>query len=821
MNLPTLTGVHLLPATGEFTYDTIAYLGQRTTEIGLHALNTYAGQGPTTDSSASINQLQAQHPECGCVSVVCAWFFDGTAPGACHVFPSTTFIGGIFQQASGAADVWRCSGLSQASAGLIPIPTNADGTFIYGGTPSDQSLVRCVRDLRARGLRVVFYPFLLSTAPGEPWRGRITYSPDVSSAATAAVNAFLGAAAPSQFTRDAANLTVGYSGSPTDWTYRRMILHYANLMVVAGGVDLFVIGSEMRGLETVRGPGWTPGGTTDAGGHAVWDYPFVAGLSQLAADVRGVFDSAGLAKNTTTLTHLITYSADWSSWMGWQHPGANGQWPHLDPLWASPNIDLVSFDNYLPLSDWTTGEGGLDAQNWRAPPPAVWPVPAPNARGFGLTGAATIYSSAYLQANIEGGEKFDWFYKNGANGGAGDDPNGSGLIVSLPEGDRVAQARQPYAAGQQILANKQVRWWWSNPHQAVYANAGGAWVGQGATTPWVPNSKPVIFLEYGVPACDRATNQPNLFYSPASAESGTPYWSVWESVSGGRLAPLRDDTIPEIALDAIYSYWRANNQTVAGVPLIAWTFCCAWNWDARPFPTFPELSSVWGDAGDWRAGNWLGAGRTALAPASPQPDPTPRTYPTFPALATLGWSVNVRPRFLTGVASHVSGRESRYPARAYAHRDIELNFDVLRADAHAELQTVAGFYAGLAGQTRAFWFAPPGLAAQRGATLGVGDGSQTLFPLLATTGGAVEPVQASSSVSVVYLNGVPQTAGWSVSGGYAPAIAFAAPPGAGVTISADFDLAWLCRFSADVADFENFSALLWRWGAVKLQTTRP
>ena len=57
-----------------------------------------------------------------------------------------------------------------------------------------------------------------------------------STAATTAVNAFLGSAAVGQFTRDAVNLTVSYSGSPTDWTYRRMILHYANLCAVAGGV---------------------------------------------------------------------------------------------------------------------------------------------------------------------------------------------------------------------------------------------------------------------------------------------------------------------------------------------------------------------------------------------------------------------------------------------------------------------------------------------------------------------------------------------------------------------------------------------------------
>ena len=115
--------------------------------------------------------------------------------------------------------------------------------------------------------------------------------------ATAAVDAFLGPAATTDFTPDPVNLTVAYSGSPTDYTYRRMILHYAWLMTVAGGVDLFMIGSELRGLETIRGPAWTRAGTTDGSGYAIWDYPFVAGLQALADDVRTIFDSQSLTKN--------------------------------------------------------------------------------------------------------------------------------------------------------------------------------------------------------------------------------------------------------------------------------------------------------------------------------------------------------------------------------------------------------------------------------------------------------------------------------------------------------------------------------------------
>ncbi len=276
-------------------------------------------------------------------------------------------------------------------------------------------------------------------------------------------------------------------------------------------------------MRQSAGPAWTPAGTTDANGCAVWDYPFVAGLAQLAADVRTVFDNSGLTKNLTTLENLITYSADWSSWMGWQHSGESGQWPHLDSLWASSNIDVVSFDNYMPLSDWTTGTGGVDAtQYWSTPVPAgAWPPSSATMSGLGLSGVPTIYSSAYLKANVEGGQYFNWFYNDGNNDGMGLDPKGSGLQVSLCEGDRRAQVRNAYSANQQILANKQLRWWWNNTHQAVYSTGSG-WIPQGPVTEWVAQSKSIILLEYGFSAIDKATNQPNVFFDAKSSESATP-----------------------------------------------------------------------------------------------------------------------------------------------------------------------------------------------------------------------------------------------------------------------------------------------------------
>ena len=822
-----IAGVHLLPATGEFTYDTIPYSGQRA-GAALTPINTFEAPGGTrTDYSYAIDQLRAAHPECGTVAIVCAWFANSLEAATCQIYPATTYPGGAFQQTGGVTDSWRVSGLTQSSSGLISLPSSGSG-YAYGGTPSDQSLVRCIRDLKARGFRVIFYPFLLMTAAGYPWRGSITHAPDVTAAAASAVAAFLGSATPSQFTPDTVNLTVAYSGSPTDFTYRRMILHYAWLCAVAGGVNLFLLGSELRGLESIRGPSWTPAGATTGSGQAIWDYPFVAGLQTLANDVRSIFDGQGLTKNVSTLLNLISYSADWSSWMGFQHPGANGQWPHLDSLWASANIDLVGVDNYLPLSDWTTGGGGLDALNWLTPAPTgFWPPGASSMSGLGLSGSPSLLSLAYLKANIEGGEKYNWFYNDGANLGPGLDPLGSDITVSLPHGDRLLQNRSPYAVNQQLLANKQFRWWWNNSHRALYDNADGSgWSPHGAATPWIPQSKSIAFIEYGFPACDKGSNQPNVFFDAKSSASATPYWSEWRTVPGGGLIPARDDTLSALALQAIYQYWNADGHNAVsslGAPMIQFAFSCVWNWDARPFPAFPLQGGQWADAGNWQSGNWINGRGPSLAPPPLSSPPSPGVYPSFPSLLTIGWSTRLRPRYNIDIADHVAGRSTRRPSHAIARYDIELNLDVLRSDsAHQEMQAIAGFYSAQSGSGSPFWLTPPGLSTAAGQTIAIADGSGASFALVRSFGAYFEPVAGTSGVSAVYLNGAPVSPStWSVSSGYAPQLSFASPPPAGAIVSADFGVLWLCRFAEDNLDLEAFMAMLFDLRTVKLVTVRP
>ncbi|HXZ17051.1 MAG TPA: glycoside hydrolase TIM-barrel-like domain-containing protein [Roseiarcus sp.] len=823
MPFPYIVGVNLIPGTGEFAYDTVAYSGRQAGASAFAPINSYHAPGGTrTDVQYALDQLQAELPNCAIVAIVVVWFANSLNAATCQVYPSSTFIGGAFEPTAGGSDGWRVCDVTLATAGLIPISRNSSGTSNYGGTPSDQSIVRCIQEIKSRGLKAALYPLLSLDTPGKPWRAGVTFAPDVSAAATSAVESFLGAATPAMLTQDATNLTVHYSGSVTDFTYRRFVLHYANLAALAGGVSLFALGSELGGLESIRGPAWTPAGTTDAAGNAVWDYPFVAGLLALADDCRSVFDAAGLTKNLAARENLIVYSPDWTQWTGAQHSGAgySGIWPHLDSLYGSSNIDLVSLDNYMPLSDWTTGTGGLDATNWRAPAPTSWPVAEPDAIGFELSGAPDNHNIAYLQANIEGGEKFDWFYADYA-WSQKLDPNGALLTVTAPQGDRLAQARNAYSPGQQLFAFKQIRWWWNSTHRATYDDGDGqGMIPRGPQSEWVPQSKSVCFLEYGFPTVDRGPNENNKFFDATSVSGGAPFWSVWNPASS---APLPDDTIALLALEAFCTYWMSNNATSAsGAPMIATDLMFAWCWDARPLPDFPLRTDVWADGVNWRYGHWLNGKLPAFPAPAGSPAPSFGPFPTFPSPPGLAWSMRVTPHFSTVTHERASGKSGRRMKMVHPLYEIELTFDLLRGGAaDVELQALLGFFESVQGQALPFWLPPPGLATLSNQLIGTGDGVTTSFPMVRSTGGFTEPLAGVASLSAVRVAGVTQApSSYSLSAGYEPSLTFVGAPASGAAINVDGEALWLCRFAEATLSFEQFAYQLFELKSVKLVTVK-
>ena len=549
-------GVNMIPGASEFAYETQPVI-ERTTKLAVRPLNVHQTTAET-DFIASLNELQAVCPNLEQVALVVAWFGDDLRAGECTVRPKVE----VASRDQTSGPLWRVGSTTRDFATLV---STHDGNPALGGTPSDDSVLAAIAELKARGLRVCLNPFLMMDVPGEnslddpygaqkqdayPWRGRITSniapgqpaSHDRTAAARTQVQSFVGIA--TRFNIFIANGQVNHF-LLFEWSYRRFILHYARLAELAGGVDMFLIGSEMRGLTALRDE-------NDA-------FPFVEALSDLASDIRPI-----LGPDCT-----ITYGADWSEYFGFHPPdGSNDVFFNLDPLWANPDIDAVGIDNYLPASDFRHGVQSL--QGWRA-----------------------SCDPDMLRANIGAGEGYDWYYAS--------------------EADRTDRVRTPIsdALGEPwIYRPKDILNWWQNPH---HERIGG--VRQQNPTDWVPQSKPVIFTEFGCPAVHNGAAQPNVFHDPKSSESRRPHFS-----NGGR-----DDFAQAAWLHAMQAHWDPEHpehndddnphSSVTATPMVDMARSQIWAWDARHHPAYPLRTDVWSDHANWYSGHWLNGrlGRLRIA----------------------------------------------------------------------------------------------------------------------------------------------------------------------------------------------------------------
>ncbi|WP_068317132.1 baseplate multidomain protein megatron [Polycladidibacter hongkongensis] len=348
-----IEAVTLIPGAGEFIY--------ATTEVRA----AHDGQGKTTnrhqvtsaaDVLASLDELQSMCPNLKQIALVVSWFADDLRCHRCRIRPKV-------ERASGTTTplAWSVAGQTRAQAEVL---SQIEGRPAYGGTPSDNAVRQLIGELKRRGLRVVLYPFLmmdipqgntlpnpygLAAQPAYPWRGRITVtpapgrsgSPDGSAAALAQISAFT---------------------DPTHGEgYRRFIRHYAQLAKECGGVDAFLIGSELRGLTRVL----------DETGKS----PFVANLQEIARDCRQLLGPAT----------KLSYAADWSEYGGFSPRAGELRFP-LDPLWANEAIDFIGIDAYFPLSDISAADD-----------------------------PASAYDLVALKNNISGGEYYDWYYASNAD----------------------------------------------------------------------------------------------------------------------------------------------------------------------------------------------------------------------------------------------------------------------------------------------------------------------------------------------------------------------------------------------------------------------
>lgn len=526
-------GVCLIPGAGEFAYATTPL--RKILGPGHEVGENVHAQASRADFDVALDQLARDFPMVDAVSLVVAWFGMDLRAEFCQIVPK---VEDATKQTSPRA--WSVAGLTRSSAGLVSRSGNRPA---YGGSPDDASVIEAIVGLKARGFKVTHNPFIMMdiaagnslpnplggmSQPPYPWRGRITCFPgigqassaDNTSIATSQINAFFGTASAAHFAVSGAKVI--YSG-PDEWSYRRFVLHQAALTKAAGGVESFLIGSEMIGLTRVRGPDGS--------------FPAVSALIALAGEVRMMLGP--LVK--------ISYGADWTEYGSYAPQNTNDLRFPLDPLWASANIDYIGLDWYAPLTDRRGDEARADI--------------------------------AALQASIEGGEAFDFYYANDAA--------------------RLTKSRTPITDSAYnepwVWRQKDVRSFWSREH---YERIGG--VRATIPTPWVPQSKPIALMELGFPAVDKGANRPSVFPDPKSSESGLPPFS-----NG-----VRDDVEQFLALEATLSYWEQNNpySLVYQGSMMDVSRTHIWAWDARPYPHFPSLVDVWGDGAYAMLGHWL-AGR--------------------------------------------------------------------------------------------------------------------------------------------------------------------------------------------------------------------
>ncbi|MDB5358845.1 MAG: uncharacterized protein JWO51_142 [Rhodospirillales bacterium] len=194
----------------------------------------------------------------------------------------------------------------------------------------------------------------------------------------------------------------------------------------------------------------------------------------------------------------------------------------------------------------------------------------------------------------------------------------------------------------------------------------------------------------------------------------------------------------------------------------------------------------------------------------------------FPTLPSLSWSTFKRPTFSTRISKRTSGREVRAANYAYPLYEFELTYEALRASqVYVELQTLMGFFLQRQGSFDSFLFTDPTDNTVASQVIATGDGVTTSFTLVRAVGGWVEPIGQAANQPSVYVNGALQaTNTWGIT--LPNTLTFSAAPGAGQQILVtNLQYYFVCRFSDDVHDYENFMDQLWTLKSCKFVSVKP
>jgi len=543
-----IRAVAITPGATEYSYGVtpVRIKESPTREIVENIHNTLG----ITDFMASLDELQEMCPNLKRISLVVPWFGNDLRASHCKLQPKM------------AAEIenrnmsnWWVGGAVHSYNENEERVSLHQGRGAYGGTPSDDTVIEAINEIHRRGLKVTLHPTILMDIPEDnelpnpfgtgvgqpayPWCGHITCYPAPGQP---------GSPANTKSVIDQVHAFVGEiphdnffigDSAPRSMGFARMILHYAELASLAC--------ADGCGIDSFLLSSSLPGLTLLRSSADGWYYPFVELLLRLAPIVRRI--SPGIK---------VSYGADWSEWYGHPTKDAAGRecfYFHLDSFWASPHVSFVGITNHIPLSDWRYGNH-LDANK-----------------------ANSVYDIDYLKGNISSGEYYDWYYAS--------------------QDDRDNQIRSPISDDRHgrpwMFRAKDFSNWWSNRH--IERPGPRA---KRRPSPWVPESKPIVFTSIGCPALDLGANQPYVLRHQKSTGTSSPYFS----------RGARDDFMMRRFIEAHMATWSKESSinpisSVYDGKMVDPEGVVWWSWDARPFPHFPALSDVWSDTKSWFTGPFL------------------------------------------------------------------------------------------------------------------------------------------------------------------------------------------------------------------------
>lgn len=300
-----ITAVNIIPGCGEFVYDTRLLRKKhlkkdegeeveldQDDELLFEFIN-YEKNAKESNSIINVKFLKRELPKVKWVAPVICWFGNSIDIAECKISPRTEYAEGIavVLDENNQKIEWKVAHFTRASADVVGF----DGSQMrYGGTISDESVLRYLKMLKANGYKVMFYPMIFLDIKGKPWRGYMKGN----------------ASQVENFFRRLGG-------------YNEFILHYANL--VKDYVDAFVIGSELEQITKIY---------SLVGGNR--EFPAAAELSNLAIETKRIFAGRNIK---------ITYAANWSEYHSYEG------WYHLDKLWMCDAIDFIGIDAYFPATN--------------------------------------------------------------------------------------------------------------------------------------------------------------------------------------------------------------------------------------------------------------------------------------------------------------------------------------------------------------------------------------------------------------------------------------------------------------------------------------